>query len=355
MTNSNQQTSAATASRRPRASTTIDRKRVARPVRDGSIISRTSEMVVKRSASQQQAQTQSQRPQYSQQAQMMQQQMQKMQSQQQMAQQQMSQQQQMMQQQQMQQMQSSQQQQMQSQQQMTQRSQTQAQMTPKQMQQMQIQQQKMEQQRLMQIASERMQQRMANKKQVVVEKETAKQMKETAIEKALESASRTKKEEKESSRIHFGFKRVVLALACAAVCVFAIVYFVDINSPSISLKVAAMQSGIEAAVPSFVPRDFRVSKVTSEEGKVVIEFTNDVSENGFTLIEEKSSWDSNALLNNFVRYEYGDDYTAVKEQGLTIYISASNAAWVNGGVVYRIQAPVNTLTKKQIKQIAVSL
>lgn len=349
MTNSNQQSSAASASRKPRASTTIDRKRVARPVRDGSIISRTSEMVVNRSSSQPQArqvsvrqtsQTQSSRPQYSQEAQMSQQQMQQSQQKQQ------SQTQQQMQPQQMQ------SQQMQkSQAEMTQQQQMQA----RRMQVERIQQQR--QRHLMQIATQRMQQRMAAKKeQPVVQKETAQQMKETAIEKALSTASRTKKQERESVRIHFGFKRVLLAMACAAVCVFAIVYFVNLNAPNISLKVAAMQSGIEATYPTFVPREYSISNITSEDGKVTMVFKHSEDEaKGFILIEEKSSWDSNALLNNFVRYEYGDDYTSVREQGLTIYISSSDAAWVNGGIVYKIKAPVNTLTKKQIKSIAVSL
>ena len=349
MTNSNQQSSAASASRKPRASTTIDRKRVARPVRDGSIISRTSEMVVNRSSSQPQArqvsvkqtsQTQSSRPQYSQEAQMSQQQMQKSQQKQQ------SQTQQQMQPQQMQSMQMQ-----KSQAEMAQQQQMQA----RRMQVERIQQQR--QRHLMQIATQRMQQRMAAKKeQPVVQKETAQQMKETAIEKALSTASRTKTQERESVRIHFGFKRVLLAMACAAVCVFAIVYFVNLNAPNISLKVAAMQSGIEATYPTFVPREYSISNITSEDGKVTMVFKHSEDEaKGFVLIEEKSSWDSNALLNNFVRYEYGDDYTSVREQGLTIYISSSDAAWVNGGIVYKIKAPVNTLTKKQIKSIAVSL
>ena len=73
------------------------------------------------------------------------------------------------------------------------------------------------------------------------------------------------------------------------------------------------------------------------------------------LTEEKSSWDTNALLNNYVRKEYKDDYSVIKEQGLTIYVSNSNATWVNGGIVYKLNAPANSLTKKQIKSIAVSL
>ena len=86
-----------------------------------------------------------------------------------------------------------------------------------------------------------------------------------------------------------------------------------------------------------------------------MEFQNGNTGDAFTLIEEASSWDSSALMTNFVQDEYGDNYTVVREQGLTIYISGSNAAWVNGGVVYKIKTTAGSLTNKQIKSIATSL
>lgn len=183
---------------------------------------------------------------------------------------------------------------------------------------------------------------------------TAKELKDTAIEKALASTMKTQVVEK-SPKMHFGFKRILLALACSVAAVFAIVYFVNLNAPNISLKVAAMQTGIEASYPSYVPRDYSLSDITSESGRITLNFKNSSTSESFTLTEEKSSWDTNALLNNYVRKEYKDDYSVIKEQGLTIYVSNSNATWVNGGIVYKLNAPANSLTKKQIKSIAVSL
>ena len=186
---------------------------------------------------------------------------------------------------------------------------------------------------------------------------TAKQLKETAIEKALASAVKnsSKKQAKKSPRVQFGFKRVMLALACAAVAVFAIVYFVNLNAPDISLKVAAMQTGIEASYPSYVPRDFSLSDITSENGKITLNFKNPSTGDAFSLVEEKSSWDSNTLLNNFVRENFDKDFTTMREQGLTIYIDNINAAWVNGGVDYKLNVTSGSRTKKQIRSIAVSL
>lgn len=186
---------------------------------------------------------------------------------------------------------------------------------------------------------------------------TAKQIKEEAIEKAIQSTSRNDFSEKsqKSHRLHFGAGRIVLALTCAAAAVFAIVYFVNLNAPNISLKVAAMQTGIEATYPSYIPRDFNLSGITSEDGKITLNFKNSSNGDDFSLIEENSSWDSNTLLNNYVRPTFGDDYITMREQGLTIYISGDSAAWVNGGVVYKLSVASGTLTKKQIRAIAVSL
>lgn len=201
----------------------------------------------------------------------------------------------------------------------------------------------------------------------VTQKLTAKEIKDREIKKALASATQisaaaedTTKSKKQSkvqgvSKVHFGFGRVLLAMSCAAVAVFAIVYFVNLNMPDLSLRVAAMQTGIDASYPSYVPRDYSLSDITSEDGKVTLNFKNSSTGGAFSLVEESSSWDSNALLVNYVTEEYGDDYVVIKEQGLTLYIKGSDACWVNGGVVFKLKTTSDSLTKKQIKGIATSL
>lgn len=194
---------------------------------------------------------------------------------------------------------------------------------------------------------------------------TAKELKDQAIQKALANAAKSvdsnetmkskKAKKQKAPKVHFGLGRVVLALSCAAAAVFAIVYFVNLNMPDISMRVAAMQTGIDAKYPGYVPRDFSLSDITSEDGKITLNFRNAGTGDAFSLIEEQSSWDSNALLTNFVKDEYGENYSIVREQGLTIYISGSDAAWVNGGVVYKINTTSGSLTKKQINTIATSL
>lgn len=189
---------------------------------------------------------------------------------------------------------------------------------------------------------------------------TAREIKDQAIQKALMTASVTEqisspKNTKKIGKMHFGFGRIMLALSSAAIVAFAIVYFVNLSMPDVSLRVAAMQTGINASYPGYIPRGYMVSSITSENKRIMLEFKNTNDGNSFMLTEETSSWDSNALLNNYVKAEYGENYKIVKEQGLTVYINGSNAAWVNGGVVYKVTAANGVLTNKQICSIATSL
>lgn len=188
-------------------------------------------------------------------------------------------------------------------------------------------------------------------------KRSAKAIKEQEIERAVKVATRlpeTRGRRNQNLRFaNFRWTRAVLAIACATTAIFAAVYFVNLTSTDMSLKVAAMQSGIEASYPSYVPRGYSLSDVTSASGRVTMHFVS--GDDGFTIVEENSSWDSTALLNNYIKSEYGDNYSVVREQGLTLYMGDSWEAWVNGGTLYKLTVTSGTLTKKQLKTIAVSL
>lgn len=120
-----------------------------------------------------------------------------------------------------------------------------------------------------------------------------------------------------------------------------------------SIQVAASQSGINAKYPAYIPRGYEMSDVTSSSGKVSMRFKGDDGE--FIISEENSSWDSEGLLNNFIKPTYNNDYTVVREQGLTLYMGANWQVWVNGGMLYKLNITSGTLTKKQLKAIATSL
>lgn len=190
------------------------------------------------------------------------------------------------------------------------------------------------------------------------------ELKERAIEQALESVATMNESTPKTKRRQpamrakrkGGVKRFVIAFTCAALCVGGVIAFVGSNIPDISVRVAAMQTGITAAYPSYVPRDYKLGDIFSESGKITMVFDGPAGAS-FTLEEEKSSWDSSALLRNFVEVAWGEDYATTHEQGITIYIaeSTSDAVWVNGGVLYKITSSGTPLTKKQVRSIVTSL
>lgn len=152
----------------------------------------------------------------------------------------------------------------------------------------------------------------------------------------------------------FSAKKIILAFSCAAISIAAIGYFISLNMPDVSVRVAAMQTGIEATYPTYIPRGYKLSNISSENKKLTINFTDGENHN-FSITEERSSWDSYALESNYAKKTWDSNYSAIREQGLTIFVSNSDAAWVNGGIVYKLTTTNCNLTKKQIKSIATSL
>ena len=188
--------------------------------------------------------------------------------------------------------------------------------------------------------------------------EKAKAVKDDAVKSALKSVATLESENKPTKSIStkrsLGAKKLLLAFGCAALAVGVVGYFVSVNTPDISVRVAAMQTGIDVTYPTYVPRGYSLSDIVSEDKKISMTFSS--SDNAsFTLSEEKSSWDNETLEASYVKQTWGNNYTSVREQGITIFISGSNATWVNGGILYKIETTGSSLTKKQIKSIVTSL
>ena len=189
-------------------------------------------------------------------------------------------------------------------------------------------------------------------------KPSSKDIKDRAIKQALRSVATMSETPAQpiKRRKSGGAKRFILAFTCAAACLAAVIYFVSSNIPDVSVRVAAMQTGIEASYPSYVPMDYSLSDIISEDGKLTMIF-NGPDGARFTLVQEKSSWDSATLLRNYVEPTWGSDYVTTHEQGITIYISnqTNDSTWVNGGIRYSITSEGARLTKKQTRNIVLSL
>lgn len=197
---------------------------------------------------------------------------------------------------------------------------------------------------------------------------SAKEAKDKAVQSALRSVATMERKDKaaatekapadvKTKKIKGKKKtrRVILALACSAATVGLLAFFINANMPDISVRVAALQTGIEASYPTYIPRGYSLKSVTSEKsGQIMMRFENEEGAS-FKLEESNSTWDSTALLNNYVKVNFSGDYTTLREQGITIYVYGSDAVWVNGGIFYHISAKNTNLSKEQIRNLVVSM
>ena len=178
---------------------------------------------------------------------------------------------------------------------------------------------------------------------------------EEAVKSAISSVAQmnTEKDKKLKKESVFTFKKIALALCCSALIVGAIVFAISSSAPNLSFEVAAMQTGFDVSELKYVPRGYAQTSIIAEKGKFSATYTNEEGSE-FELTESPSSWDSETLETNYVKTTF-QDYSILKEQGLTLCISGSSCAWVNGGKLFTIKTTGNNLTKKQLINIAASL
>lgn len=132
-------------------------------------------------------------------------------------------------------------------------------------------------------------------------------------------------------------------------------YFTYLNMPSLSVRVAAAQAGIDASYPSYHPDGYSIrGPVGYNQGEVSMKFASNAGPQNFTVTQSKTNWDSTAVQENYVQPKWGDDKMVQIEQGLTIYTHDGNAVWVNDGILYTIQGDA-PLSASQIRNIATSL
>ncbi len=132
-------------------------------------------------------------------------------------------------------------------------------------------------------------------------------------------------------------------------------YFTYINMPNLSVRVAAAQAGIDASFPEYRPVGYSLNgPVAYQDGEVSMKFASNSGPLAFSLSQSTSSWDSAALLEKYVTPRSESNYATYNDSGLTIYTYGTNAAWVNGGIMYTIEGTAN-LSNEQIRRIATSM
>lgn len=132
-------------------------------------------------------------------------------------------------------------------------------------------------------------------------------------------------------------------------------YFTYLNMPTLSVRMAAVQSGVSASYPGYHPDGYSIrGLVTYNDSSVNMTFAANGGPQSYTVGQAKSNLDSSAVLENYVKPKVGGSYIPYSQQGLTIYIFGNDAAWVNGGILYTINGNA-PLSSEQILHIASSM
>lgn len=127
-----------------------------------------------------------------------------------------------------------------------------------------------------------------------------------------------------------------------------------LNLPGIELRVASIQAGFGASMPTYAPTGYALQDgVQRSGGTISLRFRS--GDSSYLVTQQSSNWNSQTLLDNTLALN--GKHETVQENGQTIYIYANNgtnAAWVSGGVRYDITGNAQ-LSKDDITAIATSL
>ncbi len=130
-------------------------------------------------------------------------------------------------------------------------------------------------------------------------------------------------------------------------------YFTYLSMPNISIRVAAIQSGIDATYPGYSPNGYSLrGPIAFKDGEVTMKFAYVGSDLQYTVRQEKSSWDSSAVKEHVSEKSGSPTITTV--DGLTLYTSGTKTTWVNGGILYQIDGDA-VLSGEQVRKIATSM
>lgn len=180
----------------------------------------------------------------------------------------------------------------------------------------------------------------------------AQEIKKQSIEKALQNAKPAKKEKRSFAKRH---PRLVSATSATLAVALLGGYLTYLNLPSISVRVAAAQAGIAATYPAYQPSGYSLNgPVAYSNGQVTMKFAANVGPQEFTVNQIKSSWDSSALLENYIESKSEGNYQTLSDSGLTIYTYNNDAAWINSGILHTIEGDA-PLSPDQIRRIATSM
>jgi hypothetical protein len=146
----------------------------------------------------------------------------------------------------------------------------------------------------------------------------------------------------------FGF------ISASVVALFLVGFLAYQNLPSLSLQLASYRSGLHATMPASSPSGFTFGFLSYSPGNVTVNFTSPQDSRQFNITQKASSWDSQALLSNFVS-SANSAYKTYSRAGRTVYLLGNNTAtWVDSGVWYTVDGN-SSLSTAQLLDVAGSM
>lgn len=145
----------------------------------------------------------------------------------------------------------------------------------------------------------------------------------------------------------------------ASAAVIAIVLLVGFyayqNKAGSEFRVAASKAGIHTSLPGYTPAGYAISgPVQYQPGEVTVSFKSNSDDRNFSLSQQSSNWNSDALAANLSGSTSGN-YNTVQDGNKTIFVDQnSNASWVKDGILYEINGD-STLSTDQLLKIVNSL
>lgn len=181
-------------------------------------------------------------------------------------------------------------------------------------------------------------------------------VREQLIAERMAAVDTTPTPPKKARRGFFAKQPRFASLASASLAIFVLGgYFTYLNMPGLSVRVAAAQADVAANYPEYHPDGYSFNgPVAFAQGQVAIDFHANGGSGKYTLTQQKSTWDSQAVYDNVVAKVADDSYVTNSQQGLTIYTFKGEAAWVNKGILYTISGDA-PLSNEQLLRIAGSL
>lgn len=147
-------------------------------------------------------------------------------------------------------------------------------------------------------------------------------------------------------------KRHAISMATGFAALLVIAGFATyINMPSVQIRIAGIQAGVNATQPNFQKAGFAYGGVQASDGKRVIGLR--ANGGNYTLLERATNWDGETMITTVssVNANGAPNYTTVKVGANTVYrFAPTQATWVKNGTWYHLSG-THAVTDSQLASL----